>query len=141
MTSVSVRRMTSVSVRRMTSASMRAGLVLTLSCFLIWPAYGQDPVAAAIPDSLRQGASVVERVNETEIDIESPHKARVRRRVVYTILNANGDTYATFHTYYDKFHDLVNATGILYDAGGRELKKIRKSDMEDWSTEIGRAHV
>jgi transglutaminase-like putative cysteine protease len=134
MTSVSVRRMTSASMQRMTSASMRAGLVLTLSCVLIRPACGQDPVAAAIPDSLRQGASVVERVNETEIDIESPHKARIRRRAVYTILNANGDTYATFHTYYDKFHDLVNATGILYDAGGRELKKIRKSDMEDWST-------
>jgi hypothetical protein len=98
------------------------------------PVYGQDPVAATIPDSLRQGASVVERADETEIDIESPRKVKIRRRVVYTILNANGDTYATIHTYYDKFHDLINVTGILYDAGGKELKKIRKSDMEDWST-------
>ena len=118
----------------MSSLSIWTGALLTLSCSAIQPVYGQDPVAATVPDSLRQGASVVERADETEIDIESPRKAKIRRRVVYTILNANGDSYATIHTYYDKFHDLINATGILYDAGGKELKKIRKSDMEDWST-------
>jgi hypothetical protein len=113
---------------------MWAGAVLSLSCCLIGQVYGQDPVAAAIPDSLRQGAGVVERIDETEISIESSRKAKIHRRVVYTILNSTGDQYATLHTYYDKFHDLVNATGILYDAYGKELKKIRKSDMEDWST-------
>jgi hypothetical protein len=116
------------------TASILAGVVLTLSCSLIQPVYGQDLAAAAIPDSLRQGAGVVERVDEMEIAIESPRKAKIHRRVVYTILNSTGDQYATIHTYYDKFHDLVSATGILYDADGRELKKIRKSDMEDWST-------
>ena len=114
---------------------MRAGAFVTLSFFLMRAAvYGQGPAAAAIPDSLREGASVVERASETEIDIESLHKARIHRRVVYTILDANGDSYATFHTYYDKFHDLVNVTGILYDAGGKELRRMRKNDMEDRST-------
>jgi hypothetical protein len=111
-----------------------AGAVLFLNFCLTAQAYGQEPVAAAIPDSLRQGAGVVERINETEINIESPRKAKIHRRVVYTILNSSGDHYATIQTYYDKFHDLVNATGILYDAGGKVLKKIRKSEMEDWST-------
>jgi len=117
----------------MTTGSIWAASVLSLTCFLLRPFYGQDRVAAAIPDSLRQGASVVERIEETEIAIESPRKAKIHRRVVYTILNSAGDRYATIQTYYDKFHDLVNATGILYDAGGKEVKKIRKSDMEDWS--------
>lgn len=117
----------------MTAVSVWAGVVLTLSCSLMRPVYGQDPVAAGIPDSLRQGAGVVERVDETEIAIESPRKAKIHHRVVYTILNSTGDQYATLHTYYDKFHDLVSATGILFDANGKELKKIRKSDMEDWS--------
>jgi hypothetical protein len=114
--------------------SIRVSVVLGLCCWVLRPVYGQDPAGAAISDSLRQGASVVERVNEMEIDIESPRKAKIRRRVVYTILSPNGDAYATIHTYYDKFHDLINATGILYDAGGKELKKIHKSEMEDWST-------
>jgi hypothetical protein len=115
----------------MNFASIAAGAILTLTCLAV---YGQDPVAAAIPDSLRQGASVVERADETEIDIESLRKAKIRRRVVYTILNPDGDTYATIHTFYDKFHDLIRVTGILYDAGGKELGKIHKNDMEDWST-------
>jgi hypothetical protein len=112
--------------------SPRPGALL-LTCFFFRFASGQEPVAAAIPDSLRIGASVVERMDVTEIDIESPRKARIHSRRVYTILNAAGDEYATVHTFYDKFHDLVNATGILYDAGGKVLKKIRKSEMEDWS--------
>jgi hypothetical protein len=118
----------------MTAVSIWAGVAMTLSCSLTRPVYGQNLAAAAIPDSLRQGAGVVERVDETEIAIESLRKAKIHRRVVYTILNSSGDQYATIHTYYDKFHDLVSATGILYDADGKELKKIRKSDMEDWST-------
>lgn len=117
----------------MTPVSIWAGVVLTLSCSLMPPVYGQDLVGA-IPDSLRQGAGVVERIDETEIAIESPRKAKIHRRVVYTILNSTGDQYAMINTFYDKFHDLVSATGILYDADGKELKKIRKSDMEDWST-------
>jgi hypothetical protein len=115
----------------MNFVSAWAGAIFTLSCLVV---YGQEPAATGIPDSLRQGASVVERADEMEIDIESPRKAKIRRRVVYTILNPGGDTYATIHTYYDKFHDLIHVTGTLYDAGGKELRKIHKSDMEDWST-------
>ena len=48
--------------------------------------------------------------------------------------NAAGDEYATIRTYYDKFHELVNATAILSDADGKVLKKVRKGEMEDWST-------
>jgi transglutaminase-like putative cysteine protease len=90
-------------------------------------------LTAPIPDSLRQGANVVRRLESTEIDIESPRKAKIHRHVVYTILNPGGDGYATLHTYYDRFHDLIDATGILYDANGKLLKKVRKGEMEDWS--------
>ncbi len=115
----------------MNFTSIGSGVALTLRCL---SAYGQDPIVAAIPDSLRLGASVVVRADQTEIDIESPRKAKIRRRVVYTILNANGDGYATIQTYYDKFHDLIHLTGTLYDGGGKALRQIHKNDMEDWST-------
>jgi transglutaminase-like putative cysteine protease len=108
--------------------------VLLLTFFSCRPAFSQDLVMAPIPDSLQKDADVVKRTDDTEIDIESSHKAKIHTRHVYTILNAAGDSYATIRTYYDKFHELVNATGILYDAGGKVLKKVRKSDMEDWST-------
>src|ERR1700744_609583 len=102
----------------------RTGCLLLGLVFLARAGFGQDAatadlVRAAIPDSLRVHAAVVERVNETEVEIESARKAKIRRRVVFTILNASGDGFATLHTFYDKFHDLVSATGILYDADGK----------------------
>jgi hypothetical protein len=110
-----------------------AGVVL-MAVSTMQPVFSQEEVTAAIADSLRQGATVVERVAYTEVEIESIKKAKIHRRVVFTILNAGGDGFATLHTFYDKFHDLKDATGVLYDASGRVLKKMRKSDMEDWST-------
>jgi len=107
---------------------------LMLTCFLSLRSPGQPP-AAPIADSLKKGADMVVRKNELEIEIVSPRKAKMVHRYVYTILNSRGDGYANVHTFYDKFHDLVSATGILYDQDGRQLKKIRKGDMQDWNVE------
>lgn len=98
-------------------------------------ANGQGPAAAGIADSMSRGAAVVERQDDMDIEIESPRKAKIHHKYVYTILNRTGDVYATIRTFYDKFNELSDATGILYDAAGNVLKKVRKTDMEDWSTE------
>ena len=105
---------------------------LILFCFLSLRGPGQPP-AAPIADSLKKEADMVVRTNELEIEILSPRKAKMVHRYVYTILNSRGDGYANVHTFYDKFHDLISATGILYDRDGRQLKKIRKGDMQDWN--------
>lgn len=99
--------------------------------FFVLIGHAQPPAPAAITDSLKKNASMVVRQDDLEIEIISPRKAKMHHRYVYTILNALGDTYATVHTFYDPFHDLVSASGILYDSEGRPLKKIRKSDMQD----------
>lgn len=111
----------------------RSGL-LVLYCIFSLRGSGQPP-AAAVADSLKKDAVMVVRQNDLEIEILSPRKARIFHRYVYTILNSRGDTYADVHTFYDKFHDLVSVTGVLYDADGQLLKKIRKGDMEDWNTD------
>ena len=96
---------------------------------------GRSQTPAVIPDSLAKNAVMVVRSNQLEIDILSPRKAKMHRRHVYTILNSRGDNYANVYTFYDKFNDLVSATGILYDAQGRQIKKIKKGDMQDWNTD------
>jgi len=107
-------------------------LIIMISC---GKSFAQELNTSTIADSLKFGAVAVKRVDETELDIESPGKATLHYKQLYTILNSGGDQYATVHAYYDKFHKLGNVTAILYDAGGKELKKIRKNDMEDWNTE------
>ena len=91
----------------------------------------QDALTEGLPDSLRQGAAVVCRQEVVEISIESPHRIRVHRKWINTILNNNGDVYGLISTFYDKFHDLSKITATLYDAEGKPVKKIRKSDLED----------
>jgi transglutaminase-like putative cysteine protease len=105
-----------------------SGLAVTLAAFA---GRAQDPVTGPLPDSLREGAFVVSRQNLVEITIESPRKIRVRRKWTNTILNNNGDAYSLIYTFYDKFHDLSKVTATLYDADGKPVKKIKKSDLED----------
>ncbi len=111
---------------------LKPGLFLTAVTLWLWTS-GQGPVAEGIADSLRKDAGMVKRSDIMEIDIESPRKARIHRKYVYTILNSTGDRYADIGTFYDKFNDLADVTAILYDANGKVIKKIRKNDMEDWS--------
>jgi hypothetical protein len=104
--------------------------LISLSCLT---AFAQDPVTAPLPDSLRQGASVVKRQDLMEIDIESPRRATLHHRYVYTILNGKGDGYGAVYTFYDQFHTLESATATLFDAAGKEVRKIKKSELEDWN--------
>ena len=104
-----------------------AACLITSRCFC------QDPVIGRLPDSLEQGAAVVKRMDLTEIEIESPRKARMHRKYIYTILNPAGEAFGTVFTFYDKFHDLGNVSATLYDARGNVVRKLKKSELEDWN--------
>jgi hypothetical protein len=91
----------------------------------------QEPLTQALPDSLREDAAVVRRLESVEITIESPRRIVVHRKWINTILNSNGDGYSTISTFFDKFHDLSSVTATMYDADGKPVKKIKKGDLED----------
>jgi hypothetical protein len=91
----------------------------------------QDPLTRPLPDSLRQGAAAVRRLESLEITIESTRKARIHRKWICTVLNPTGDRYSLIYTFYDKFHDLSGLTAAMYDADGKMIQKIKKSDLED----------
>src|SRR5258708_2076766 len=79
-------------------------LVLSLmACALLQPGQAQDWSPAPIADSLQKNAGMVRRTDATELDIESPRKARLHYRRIYTILNSSGDKYAVVYSFYDKF--------------------------------------
>lgn len=86
-----------------------------------------------IADSLIKDANVVCRNSELRIEIKEPGKAKIFRKHAYTILNEAGDRYAFFYTHYDKFNDITDIDGTLYDAMGKELKNVKKKDIEDLS--------
>ncbi len=102
-------------------------LLLTIS------AAAQSYQVGAIPDSLKKDAKAVLREYEYVLEIKSPGKVVTKEHRVMTILKPAGDEFSTHVSWYDKFTDINSITDVLYDANGKELKKVKKKDMEDRS--------
>jgi transglutaminase-like putative cysteine protease len=88
---------------------------------------------ALIPDSLKQNADAVMRYEEMKIIIKSPGKAVVKHTYAVTVLNQKAKRYATFAAFYNKFSDINSIDGTLYNAEGKELKNVKKRDIQDWN--------
>ena len=114
--------------------SFLAGKMLLCSIFMsCLAARGQKFPASAIPDSLKENANMVVRLDEQYYEIISTGKVISRERHVYTILNEKGEAYATYSSTYrtDKSVSINSISGTLYDASGREVRHFKKKDMED----------
>lgn len=105
-------------------------LVLIVSTIsIILPSYGQDYTVNTIPDSLKKNANAVIRdLNQTYIQTDANNGIYTVNKVV-TILNRKGDDYAHFVISTDKFSELTKFSGILRDASGKIIKKIKKGDL------------
>jgi hypothetical protein len=113
-----------------------------LSCTLMGLTYSlsaQSYNVALIPDSLKKGARAIVREDEYILEIKSPEKAITKNHSVYTILNESGDNIGGYTGWYDKFTTINAISGILYDGTGKELKRVKKKDMEDHSYMSGGA--
>jgi uncharacterized protein DUF3857/transglutaminase superfamily protein len=87
-----------------------------------------------IPDSLKKNANVVKRYEEKIVEIKSPGKLVEKERHVYTVLNEEASKYGSYTTSYDKFTNINYVSCTLYNAMGKEQKRIKKKDMEDRSS-------
>lgn len=119
--------------------SVRCLLLFILFCFPMLQTFAQEKPAiyinAPIPDSLTKGADAICRLDEHEVEIISSGKITVRERHIYTILNDNAERLATYRTDYDKFTNINDVDGTLYNAQGKEIKHFRKSDMSDFEAD------
>ena len=92
-----------------------------------------DYAVSKIPASLLKNADAVLRVEELRFEIISPKEAIQNYHYVITVLNENGDDWAVFSEYYDKLREVSSVQGYLYDAAGKQLKKMKTKDLEDRS--------
>lgn len=97
-------------------------------------AFANDKYPAnTIPENLKKGANVVKRMEQVDLEINSLKECTYHYTYALTILNENGDKYAGLQEWYDKFRHVSFAEGYLYDANGKELKKMKLKDMQDAS--------
>lgn len=109
-------------------------LVFTL---LSLRSFGINYPVSAIPDALKKEANMIVRYSESKITIKSNAKAVYTRHYVYTIMSEAAEEYSVFYDYYDKFKDINNISGTLYDANGNKIKNVRKKDILDESGNFG----
>ncbi len=91
----------------------------------------QKYAAAAIPDSLQKEANAVVREEELRVIIKSPDKAVVRHSYAITVLNEAGNGFARYYGHYDKESPINDISGFLYDASGKELKRVKQKEITD----------
>lgn len=113
-------------------------LFLTLG-FCVHAASAADPKypVSAIPAELKENVNVVFRHDEMVFTILTKSKAVYYVHQVITILNEKGKAYASEVVGYDKLSKIRDINGVVYDAAGKQIKKLKNSDIYDQSAYDG----
>ncbi|WP_423735699.1 DUF3857 domain-containing protein [Chitinophaga caseinilytica] len=88
---------------------------------------------SAIPPALLKNAYAVQREELVSVKIVDTRDVRYVHRIVVTVLNENGDRFAGFNEDYDKYREIKDVSGVLYDAQGNQLRKLKQGDVRDLS--------
>ena len=118
-----------------------AGYILLAILFIntILAANAQEPryTALTIPDSLRQNANAVVRLDHKTIILSSQRQMTVKKNRVVTVLNKSGNNGVDAYVYYDKAIKIRSVEAVVYDAFGKEIKKIKRKNFKDRSAVSG----
>ncbi|SEM42613.1 Transglutaminase-like superfamily protein [bacterium A37T11] len=111
------------------------GVCMQLACSvaLVSVAKAQDLAISNIPQAFRDSADVVKRFEDIRFEVNSPVSTVLKRRYALSILNENGAEYANIKLYFSKLSAIKSLSGILYDANGKEVRKIKGRDFTERS--------
>lgn len=98
-------------------------------------AIAADPDYAVnkIPESLKKNAHVVMRTDEYRFEVVNLGKSIIKRKYAITILDENGEKESYLVLGYDKLRQISSIDGTLYDADGKKIKSLKKSEIKDLS--------
>lgn len=82
-----------------------------------------------IPDSLKTDAYAVVRNLSATFTQKNKNEGLYKETKVITVLSAKGDDFADFSYTGDKFRELTSFSGIIRNASGEIIKKIKKGDL------------
>ena len=93
--------------------------------------------ALNIPDSLKENANAVVRLNQIDIVISSQREMKINTLRVITVLNEKGLSAIDAVENYNKRTVVKDIEATVYDAFGKEIKKIKRKDFKDESAAGG----
>ena len=89
--------------------------------------------ADKIPAELKEKAHAVVRVSETFFTVKNIGEATKNVHYTITILDEQGLENAHVLVFYDKLTKVNSLEGVLYDAKGEKVKKLKNDDIKDGS--------
>jgi hypothetical protein len=105
---------------------MRTSLLIILTFFII-------NVNAQQVDSLSLNANAIIQNYSVEINVINKTSAILKKRIIITVLNENGERHGEFAEYYDQFRKIKSFHGTILDADYDVLYKIKLKDLNDRS--------
>lgn len=82
---------------------------------------------------LAKESNAIIRNEETVFTVQALNSGVTRFKTTITVLNENGDRYATLYVPYDKLSKVTSIEGTSYDRFGKKIKKLKNSDIQDIS--------
>ncbi|MFH7018940.1 DUF3857 domain-containing protein [Flavobacterium sp. FlaQc-47] len=107
--------------------------LLFFSITLISSAQKSELAVTAISDSIKENANAIVRFDQTDISILSQRSLNTKNHRIVTVLNEKGFDATQAYEYYDKSTSVKNIEAIVYDAFGKEIKRIKRKDFKDQS--------
>lgn len=109
--------------------------------FLLVPLmfFSQDEYYSSltIESGLKKNANAIIRLSDLSIKVLEHDKMLINNRRILTILNSSGDSKIGAYLHYDKNVSIKKLEAIIYNAVGKEIKKIKKKDFIDSSSASG----
>jgi len=90
-----------------------------------------------IPDNLKENANSIVRYQLIDINIASQKSMTVKKKKVVTVLNKRGQNNVDAIEFYDKSNKVIAIEATIYNAFGKEIKKIKRKDFIDQSVADG----
>lgn len=101
----------------------------------------QEFSAATIPAELKENAYAVVRNFEIEFHVKDAGEAVTKVKGTVTILDEKGNDHANLVMFYNKFTKINSVEASIYDAYGKQIKKLKRSDIESFSAASGQNSI
>lgn len=93
---------------------------------------------SAIPADLIKDVDVVQRLSQTTFTILGPNRTHAIQTRVFTIFNQKGKEYAMLGIPYSlKLDKVVSIRGVVYDAMGYVVRKLKSNEVYDQASHDG----
>jgi transglutaminase-like putative cysteine protease len=94
-------------------------------------------IALLAPQDLRSDANAIVRYESQKVEVKSYNKMYVTNRRIVTVYNKYGNKHGNAYEFYDSNTKIRELEVHIYDALGKEIKKIKSKDFIDESAVSG----